>query len=126
MVLVYPVLFTRTGDEKDTYLVEIPDIRGLTEGYGIADAIRMARDYIGLHFCRMDDEKITPPSRIEDIDPQKGEFSGDGETTVSLVDLDLDAYRRSLSKKSVRRNVTLPGWLDEEATKRHINVSRVL
>ena len=126
MKVVYPVLFTKTGDKKDTYLIEIPDIHGLTEGYGLADAIHMARDYIGLHLCDMSDDEITQASKVEDINPQKGEFSGEGETVVSLVDLDLDAYRRSLQQKSVRRNVTLPGWLDAEANKKHINVSRVL
>ena len=47
MNVAYPVIFTRTGDKKDTYLIEIPDIQGLTEGFGIDDAVRMAKDYIG-------------------------------------------------------------------------------
>lgn len=126
MILVFPVLFTRTGDKKDTYLIEIPDINGFTEGYGLANAIHMARDYIGGHFCEMKDEEIKPASSMDSIDIKSGAFAAEGETMVSLVDLDLDEYRRSLRKKTVRRNVTLPGWLDYEANKRHINVSRVL
>ena len=126
MTLIFPVLFTKTGDKKDTYLVEIPDIKGFTEGYGLADAIRMARDYIGGHFIDTKDEDIPKASNMADIDARNGEFAGAGETTITLVDLDLDAYRRSARKKSVRRNVTLPEWLDNEATNRHINVSRVL
>lgn len=45
---------------------------------------------------------------------------------VSLVDVDLTAYRRMLDNKTVRRNVTLPNWLNQEAEKSHINVSKVL
>ena len=47
MTVVYPVIFTQTKDEKDTVLAEIPDIDGATEGYGVLDAIAMAKDYIG-------------------------------------------------------------------------------
>ena len=45
---------------------------------------------------------------------------------VSLVDFDLDAYRKMMNRKSVRRNVSIPAWLDQAAEEAHINVSRVL
>ena len=32
MFIVYPVIFTATNDEKNTYLVEIPDINGIWFG----------------------------------------------------------------------------------------------
>ena len=44
----YPVLLTKTKDTKNTILVEVPDLNIQTEGYGIADAIEMVRDAIGL------------------------------------------------------------------------------
>lgn len=40
----YPVLLTKTKDTKNTILVEVPDLNIQTEGYGIADAIEMARE----------------------------------------------------------------------------------
>ncbi len=49
MNLIYPVIFTEVNDKKKTVLVEIPDLNGITEGYGIADAISMAKDYIGTY-----------------------------------------------------------------------------
>ena len=36
------------------------------------------------------------------------------------------SYRRAIENKSVRRNVTLPYWLNAEAEAAHINVSKVL
>jgi post-segregation antitoxin (ccd killing protein) len=45
---------------------------------------------------------------------------------VSLVDVDLSDYRRKLEQRSVRRNVTLPSWLNYEAEKAGMNVSAIL
>lgn len=49
-----------------------------------------------------------------------------GESLVSMVDVDFAEYRRRMDNKTVRRNVTLPNWLNQEAEKAHINVSGVL
>ena len=46
--------------------------------------------------------------------------------SLSFVDIDFTEYRRRVDNKTVRRNVTLPNWLNQEAEKAHINVSRVL
>ena len=126
MTIVYPVIFTRTGDEKDTYLVDIPDIGGMTEGYGISDAIEMARDLIGCKLYEKADAEIPAASALDNIDPGKGQFADAGESFASLVDLDLDAYRRKYNSKAVRRNVSLPAWLDKEAEAANINLSRTL
>ena len=61
-----------------------------------------------------------------DIEVEKGVFAEEGKGFVSLVDVDLVSYRRAIENKSVRRNVTLPYWLNAEAEAAHINVSKVL
>ncbi len=106
MVVIYPVIFTKTNDEKDTYLIEIPDLKGMTEGYGLADAIKMARDYIGCYCYDKADADMPVAS--------------------SLNDVDVDGYRKKMSNRAVRRNVSIPFWLNEAANKQHINVSKVL
>lgn len=126
MTLIYPVIFTVTHDKKDTYLIEIPDIKGMTEGHGLEDAYRMARDYIGCALYDKQDNLIPEASVLSDIDVKKGEFAGEGDSFVSLVDLDIDVFRRKMNKKSVRRNVSIPAWLNQAADEAHINVSRVL
>lgn len=124
----YPVIFTAIGDEKDTYLIEVPDWGIVTEGYGKADSIFMARDAIGLMGIAFEDEGKTIPasSPINKINIKKSEFASSGKSYVSLVDVDFDEYRRKNEKRSVRRNVTLPAWLDFEAEKAGLNVSRIL
>ena len=126
MVIIYPVILTKTGDKKDTYLVEIPDLGGLTEGYGLANALQMARDYIGGVCCDMKDEDIPEASDPTKIDIHKSEFSDGENTIVTLVDLDLDRYRKKMMNRSIRRNVSIPEWLDRAAKREHLNVSGAL
>ncbi len=45
---------------------------------------------------------------------------------VSLVDVDFAEYRRQHDLRTVRRNVTLPSWLNFEAEKSGVNVSAIL
>ena len=125
MKAIFPVIFTQTDD---IVLVEVPDLEILTEGADMADAIYMARDAIGLKGITIQDdgEEIPAPSKFNDIDPLKGVFAADGRGIVSLVDVDFTEYRRRLDNKTVRRNVTLPNWLNLEADKANVNVSRVL
>ena len=132
MKVTYPVIFT----ECDTnILIEVPDLGILTEANGegaskgtMADAIMMARDAIGLHCIGMEDEQRTfaEASSVFEIDIKNGVFYGEGTAIISLVDVDLTAYRRMLDNKMVRRNVTLPNWLNREAEAARINVSKVL
>lgn len=128
MKSVYPVIFTQTHDEKGTILIEVPDLEILTEGYGMANAIEMARDAIGITGISMEDhgDTVPSPSDITNIEPENGTFAKDGDGIVSMVDIDFLEYRRRTEIKTVRRNVTLPNWLNIEAEKAHLNVSKVL
>lgn len=123
MKAVYPVLFTKV---ESSILVEVPDLNITTEGKDMNDAIEMARDAIELVCVSMEDsnEEIQNPS--DSLDVEKGEFSNEGVTVLSYVDIDSDEYRRKIDTKVVRKNVSLPSWLNYEADKAGINVSRVL
>ena len=112
----YPVIFTQIDDKKNTVLIEVPDLELMTEGFGTADAMLMARDAIGVNIItRQDkDEDIPDPSDISQINVEKGIFAGEGKSYISLVDLDIDEYRRREDNRTVRRNVTLPNWLNQK------------
>lgn len=128
MKYAYPVIFTRTEDEKDTILIEVPDLEIMTEGFGVADAIEMARDAIGLSGITLEDmsELIPLPRDINEIDLKKSEFASAEKSYVSLVDVDFAKYRKKVGNKMVRKNVTIPNWLNKAAEKEKINVSKVL
>jgi len=42
------------------------------------------------------------------------------------LDVDFKAYRRANDMRAVRKNVTLPSWLNDRAEKEGINFSHVL
>lgn len=125
MQTAYPVFFTKT---ENAILVQVPDFDIVTEGNDIRDAILMARDAIELCCICMEDENkdIPKPSDINVLRPINGTFATEGETFISLVDIDSAEYRRKIDTRTVRRNVALPSWLNYEAEKAQINVSRVL
>ncbi|MCI9486423.1 MAG: HicB family protein [Lachnospiraceae bacterium] len=122
---VYPVFFTKTDT---VILVEVPDLEILTEGKNMSDAIEMARDAIELKCVSMEDDgiEIPLPSEMDALDINRGTFAEEGTTVMSFVDIDSAEYRRKIDTKTVRRNVTIPGWLNYEAEHAGINVSRVL
>ena len=84
----------------------------------------MAKDYIGCFYFDRND--IVPASDITEVEVSKGRFVNVGKTFVSLVDIDLLAYRRAHNSKTVRRNVSLPSWLNQAAEETGVNVSKVL
>lgn len=122
---VYPAFFTITDT---VILVEVPDLEILTEGKDMKNAIEMARDAIELICVSLEDDKkeIPLPSEISSLDVNNGTFAEDGTTVISLVDIDSEEYRRKIDTKAVRKNVTIPSWLNYEAEHAGINISRVL
>ena len=125
MKKVYPVIFTQT---QDGFLIEVPDLEILTEGTDMENAIDMARDAISITLVSMEEnnEVVPTPSAMENINVAKGTFAENGKGFVSMVDTDTKEYRRKIDTTPVRRNVSLPTWLNDEVNAAGINVSRVL
>ena len=125
MKKMYPVIFTQTSDG---ILVEVPDLEILTQGTDIENAFEMARDAISITIVSMEDnnESIPAPTKIRDIDITQTTFANEGECFSSIVDVDIAEYRKRIDTRPVRRNVSLPCWLNHEADLAGINVSRVL
>ena len=103
-------------------IVYVPDFNINTQGTDYADAIEMARDAIGLMGIDMEDEKeqIPCPSDMSAISKEHAE------DIITLVDVDFADYRRKNDMRTVRRNVSLPSWLNAEAEKAGVNVSAIL
>lgn len=118
MKAVYPVIFTNLGDG---FMAYVPDFEINTQGGSLAEAIEMARDAIGIMGIDMEDEGKQLPC-ASDVSA----LSVDAGSLVSMVDVDFTEYRRKNDMRTVRRNVTLPSWLNEAANEANINVSAVL
>lgn len=118
MKQIYPIILTPESDGG--YSVFVPDLDIGTQGETIAECIDMARDAIGLWgICEQDAGRTIPTaSKLSPIHTK--------DELVTLVDVDFDAYRRANDMRAVRRNVTLPSYLNELGEKAGLNFSQVL
>lgn len=122
MKLVYPAIFSPL-EQKNGYCVTFPDLQGaITEGDTLAEALEMAIDCASLWVLdELEDGKPTPkassPSDI--ILENKNDF-------VNLVVIDIDAYAEKYGQKAIRKNCTIPAWLNTLSEKENINFSAVL
>ena len=115
--MAYPIVISPC---EDGYYVEIPDFNSGTQGDSVADAMEMARDAIGLMGIDfMDDGKEIP-------EPGSKEVIADKDDIVTLVDVDFMEYRKKVDNKAVKKNCTIPYWLNVEAEKAGINYSKLL
>ena len=113
----YPIVLTPDGGG---YTVYVPDLDINTQGSTIAEAISMASDAIGLWGITMQDigkEIPSPSSHLTEL--------AENEIPAFAV-VDFDAYRRANDMRTVRKNVTLPSYLNELAERADVNFSQVL
>ena len=119
MNTAYPIIIhAKSGN---SHYVEIPDIDRGTQGNDYADAMAAARDALCLWAITEQDagRAISEPSPLNSVSVPDGAF-------VTLVDVDFAAYRRALDTRTVRKNCTIPSWLNEAAEKQGVNFSAVL
>ena len=117
MKYAYPIVLT---PDESGYVVFVPDMNINTEGHDIADAIEMAADAVGLCGISMQDMGREIPTPAASLPPcSEGEIA-------TFVLVDFDAYRRAHEQRTVRKNVTIPAYLNELAEAAHINFSQLL
>jgi predicted RNase H-like HicB family nuclease len=121
MQLTYPAIFY-PYDDGDGFAVEVPDLPGCVSGGDtLVEAIFMGTDAAsGWVLDELEDGKPVPKaSAVKDIMPEEGGF-------VSVLVLDMDSYAEKYGNKAVRKNLTIPAWLNTFAESQHINFSQVL
>jgi len=113
-MVIYPAIFSQDGNYTR---VHVPDLQGgFTQGNDPLDAVTMAEDLIGNLLA---DQSVYPqPSNPESIKLETGE-------SLVYISVDLAAFRIKYSK-TVRKNVTIPEYLNEMAKEQKINVSQVV
>ncbi len=122
MKLTYPACFYPDEERKGAYAVVVPNLPGCVSGGDtLAEAMVMGMDAAsGWVLDELEDGKPAPPaSPLESITPEPGGF-------VSMLVLDMDSYAEKYGEKAVRKNLTIPAWLNTFAEKNHINFSQVL
>ena len=121
--LLYPACFYPCEDKPGAYTVVVPDLPGcISEGDSLEDAIVMATDAAsGWILDEMEEGHPVPvASDRSTIHPD----SPDG--FVNILVLDMKAYEERYGNKAVRKNLTIPAWLNTFAETNHVNFSQVL
>ncbi len=102
--------------------IVFPDFPGCVScGKSEEEAMRMAKEALGLHIFGMeeDGDPIPAPSRIADVPLEKNQALVFVETWMPLV-------REKVAGSSVKKTLTIPFWLDEIAREKRVNYSQIL
>ena len=121
MYYVYPALFRM--NPSGGYIVKVPDASGcVTGGDTLKEAMYMIKDALSVYLCSLEDHKedIPVPS-----DPTTIVVNETG-AFLSLIEVDTTKYRAETDNRSVRKNLSLPAWLNFKAEQAHINCSQLL
>lgn len=109
-------------------MVYAPDIDSYTSGKDMYEAIYMARDLFGT--ISLDGRIMPDPSNYDQAVTIAREKADDeikwSEAPLSLIDIDFEEYKRKFDNRKVKKNCTIPSWLNEKAEAAGINFSRVL
>ena len=118
MICSYPIILT---PDDTGYCVYLPDFDANTQGDSLAQAIEMARDAMGIMGITWEDagRQLPQPGDIRTIKAGPDDI-------ITLVNVDFTDYRRKNDMRAVKKNCTIPGWLNYAAEKANINFSQVL
>ena len=117
--LFYPAIFHKA--EEGGFCISFPDIpECLTEGDDMQQAYEMAVEALGLALIgrKEEGEEIPIPSEIGEIRNEDG--------TIVIVGFDMLEYKKKHNARAVKKTLSIPEWLNEEAVARGVNFSSVL
>ena len=118
--LFYPAIFHKA--EEGGFWITFPDMpECMTQGEDMQQAYEMAVEALGLAITSRQEEKaeLPTPSEPYKILLEEGEF-------CVVIEFDLLAYKKRTNSKAVKKTLSIPEWLNEEATALGINFSQVL
>ncbi|EKU70615.1 type II toxin-antitoxin system HicB family antitoxin [Selenomonas sp. F0473] len=119
MKYVYPAVFQ---PEETGFFISFPDIEGcFTQSPSIQDGMDMAADALNLMLWHMEEKglNIPAPSSLRELKCPPDSFA-------TLIGADTLAYRKQHDTKSVRKNVSIPRWLDTLAAEHNVNFSNIM
>lgn len=116
--LFYPAVFHK---EEEGFWVSFPDFpECFTEGDNMEQAYQMAVEALGLAITsrKEEGEEIPDATVAENVDV------GDG--ILVIVNFDMAEYLRKHNSRAVKKTLSIPEWLNEEALRMGLNFSQVL
>lgn len=118
--LFYPAIFHKA--EEGGFWVSFPDIpECLTEGDDMEQAYNMASEALGLALTDMQANKEAFPAASDFT-----QIPVDHDSCIVVIEFDMLAYKKRHSSRAVKKTLSIPEWLNEEATALGVNFSQVL
>ena len=117
--LFYPALFHKA--EEGGFWISFPDFpECFTEGDDITQAYEMAVEALGLAVTsrKKEKEEIPAPTEIDKLSLEDG--------ILVIVEFDMLEYQKKHNSRAVKKTLSIPAWLNEEATGMGVNFSQVL
>ncbi len=117
---VYPAIFA--PEENGTFSITFPDLEGCyTCGDNLEDGLEMAEDALALvlYGYEKDNRKIPAPS-------ERNELKVSGDEFINYISCDTMAYRKRFNNKAIKKTLTIPEWMNEEAVALGLNFSQIL
>lgn len=115
MLFYYPMIV----HQEEGYWAEFPDLEGCNAwGDTFPELLQDAQGALSTHIYSIlaDQEKLNPPT-----DPDQLKTDSDSFITIVTVDINLNK-----EKKSVKKTLTIPYRMNQEAEKAGINFSQTL
>ena len=119
MKYVFPAIF---AENEDGFSIRFPDVEGcFTCSETLGEGIEMAEDALALMLYEYEKEGRTIPSAssLKSIETDENEF-------VTYITCDTLKYRKMHNNRAVKKTLTIPEWLNEEATAHELNFSQIL
>ena len=117
--LFYPAIFHEA--EEGGFWVSFPDLpECLTEGDDMQQSYEMAVDALGISLTsrKAEGELIPKPTEINKVDAEDG--------ILAVVEFDMMEYQKKHNSRAIKKTLSIPEWLNEEAVARGVNFSQVL
>ena len=116
---LYRAVFTY--EEGQQIAVDFPDLDVATSGVDEADAMKSAKELLGIVLMGMeeDGEEIPAARSLSELEIESNERS-------VLVEVYMPTIRYANVNKAVSRTITLPAWLNAMAVEKGVNFSQIL
>lgn len=118
--LFYPALFHIAPEGG--FWISFPDFpECFTQGEDMEQAYEMAVDALGLCITDMEQNNQSLPTASE-----PSEIKPEPDSMIVVIEFDMAQYRRRHNSRAVKKTLSIPEWLNEEATAMGVNFSQVL
>ena len=116
---IFPCVFSYRGE---SIVVYFPDLEGcVANGQDEQEALTNAKEALSFYLYDMEqnNKDIPNSSQLKDL------CTGDGERSL-FVEIFMPTFRAKQENKCIRKNLTIPNWLNIEAERSGVNFSQVL